>query len=194
PEKSPCLLADGRYLAFDVDLSHSGQIRAPADVQVEFGSKNLRIYSLLGYTQIAYPQGWIISFNRTELEPWWNAWKPALLASVAVSAVMVLLAGWMVLATVYYYGVWLVALYTNRDLGAWESWKLAGAALMPGALFLTAAVVFYGLGMIDLVKLGGAFCLHLVLGWVYLFLGLLFLPRAPEARRVNKNPFSERPA
>lgn len=193
-EKSPRLLAEGRYLAIDVDLNHSGQIRAPADVQVEFGGKNLRVYSLLGYMQTGYPQGWMISFNRTELEPWWNAWKPALLAAVAMGIVAFLFVSWMLLATAYYYGVWLVGFYTNRNLGTWESWKLAGAALMPGALFLTTALVFYGLGMIDLIKLGGALCLHLVLGWIYLFLGLIFLPHHPEARSDRKNPFSQWPA
>jgi len=33
------------------------------------------------------------------------------------------------------------------------SWRLAGAALMPGALFLCAAILLYGLGALDLVRL-----------------------------------------
>ncbi len=192
--KSPHLLADGRFLAFNVDVDRSGQTRSPADIQVEFGRKSVRFYSLLGYTDVPYPQGWIISFNRTELEPWWNAWKPALLAIVAGLIILELFGSWIFLATIYCFPVWLAGFYTNRNLSAIGSWKLAGAALMPGALFMTVGIVFYGLGTIDLVKLGGAICLHLVVGWIYLFLGLIFLPPQSVSIQNRKNPFSQRQA
>src|SRR5271167_4107016 len=38
---SPKLLAEGRFLALDVDLEHSGKINSTADVQIEFGKKTV---------------------------------------------------------------------------------------------------------------------------------------------------------
>jgi hypothetical protein len=66
---------------------------------------------------------------------------------------------------------------------------LAGAALMPGALLLAAAISFYDFGSLDLVALGLAFGAHFVLGWIYLFLSLLFLPRM-NSTASKDNPFS----
>src|ERR1039458_3616318 len=49
------MLAEGKFLAFDVDLNHSGQIHSTADVQIEFGKDSIRISSLLpGYSEFFY--------------------------------------------------------------------------------------------------------------------------------------------
>jgi len=47
--------------------------------------------------------------------------------------------------------------------------------------------VFYDLGGFDLVQLCFAFGMHLVIGWIYLFVSPLFLNRALPA--AKKNPF-----
>ncbi len=186
---SPVELADGRFLALAVDLKHEGQARSPAHVQVEFGRTDFKICSLLGFAQGGYPRGWIVAFNRTELEPWWGAWQPAILAVVAALVVVGLMLTWACLATVYFLPAWLVGFFANRDLSVWASWRLAGAAVMPGALFQIAAIVGYGLGALDLVRLGVAGAAHLAIGWVYLVTGLLSLPRHPAALPLQDNPF-----
>jgi hypothetical protein len=94
---------------------------------------------------------------------------------------------WALLATIYSLPVWLVCLFSNRDLSFGASWKLAGAALMPGALLLSVALVLYDLGGFDIVQLCFAFGMHLVLGWIYLFVSPMFLNRALPAEK--KNPF-----
>src|ERR1035438_6763754 len=49
------LLVEGKFLAFDVDLTHSGQIHSTADSQIEFGGDSIRIFSLPpGYSEIFY--------------------------------------------------------------------------------------------------------------------------------------------
>ena len=65
--KSPEFLADNRFLAFIVDLSHSGEIRSPAHVQIEFGATNVLAFSLFGRAETAYPKSWIVGFNRAEM-------------------------------------------------------------------------------------------------------------------------------
>jgi len=95
---------------------------------------------------------------------------------------------WSVLATLYALPVWLIALFSNRDLRLAESWRLAGAALMPGAVIMAIAIVLYGLGVLDLVALTVVGVGHVVVGWVYLFVSQAFLVRA-EAASGAKNPF-----
>jgi hypothetical protein len=124
------------------------------------------------------------------LEPLWGAWEPELLAISVLAGVAGLMLVWAMLATIYFLPVRLISFFTNRDLDFRGSWKLAGAALMPGALLLTAAIVLYDLAVLDLVQFCFFFGAHFALGWIYLFLSQLFLPRlvAPE----QGNPFADK--
>ena len=186
---TPSRLAEGRFLALVVDLDHSGEARSAAQVQVEFGRTDCKVFSLFGCMQCAYPPCWAAAFNRVELGPWWGAWAPAILAIVAVLVVGGLMLSWASLATVYFLAAWLVGFFANRDLSLPGSWRLAGAALMPGALLLSAAVVLYGWGALDLVRLAISAAVHLVMGWVYLFVSPLCLPRR-QAAAAKENPFA----
>ncbi len=186
---TPSRLAEGRFLAFVVDLDHTGAARSPAHVQVEFGRTDCKVFSLLGYLQGTYPQDRAVAFNRTELGPWWGAWAPAILAIVAGLVAAGLMLSWACLATVYFLPAWLVGFFANRDLSLRGSWCLAGAALMPGALFLCAAIFLYGWGALDLVRLAVAAAMHVVVGWVYLFASPFCMPRHPVAV-MKANPFA----
>jgi len=97
----PQLLGEGRYLAVAVDLNHEGTVRSPANVALEFGGGDARIFSLFGFVRWPYPKGWIMPFNRVELKPWWGAWAPPLLAITMVLIILALMLSWSVLATVY---------------------------------------------------------------------------------------------
>ncbi|HXB59853.1 MAG TPA: hypothetical protein VNU95_09820 [Candidatus Acidoferrales bacterium] len=180
-------LADGRFVAFDVDISHSAQFRSStADLQIEFGHETIRVFSLFGYADFYYPPG-EISFNRTELGPLWRAWRAVILFLIILLAIIALLLSWWILATIYFLPVRLAGFFTNRELDLRASWKLSGAALLPGALLMTAGILFYGLG-ISLVTFLFIFGAHFVLGWLYLFFGLIFLPRTSSAAPKG-NPF-----
>jgi hypothetical protein len=189
--ESPKLLAEGRFLAFDVDLNHGGKIKSTADVQIELGKATVRSFALLGYLEFSYPSGDPLPLNRSELEPLWGAWASTLLFIAAMATVLGLLASWWLLASLYFLPVWLLGFFANRDLNFRRSWKLSGAALMPGALLLAAAILFYDFGAVDLVQFGFIFGAHFVLGWVYLFVSLLFLPGIPAAASPG-NPFGPR--
>ncbi|MFZ0827617.1 MAG: hypothetical protein WAO02_09370 [Verrucomicrobiia bacterium] len=192
PDSPPQLLAGGRFLAFIVDPGHSGQIQSSADVQVEFGRHTVRVFSLLGYAEWNYPSDWTIAFNRTDLEPLWGAWEPEWLAITVPAAVVGLMMAWTVLATVYFLPAWLIGFMANRRLNFRGSWKLAGAALLPGAMLFTAAMALYDLGALDLIQFCFLFGAHVVLAWIYLLLSQLFLPRL-DSRPDRGNPFSPPP-
>ena len=188
-DDSPVMLAEGKILAFSVDLEHGGALRSPADFQLEFGSDSLRIFSLFGESEINYPPGYVIAANQTDARPAWGAWAPDILGLAAIGTFFALFISWAVLATIYFLPVWLICLFTNRDLNFRASWKLAGAALMPGALLISLSLVLYAIdGRFDLVQLCFAFSMHLVIGWIYLFISPMFLNRALATEK--KNPFT----
>jgi hypothetical protein len=188
------LLAGNHFLGFGVDLHHSGQLGHEAQLQFEFGQENSRVFSALGYEVIDYPPGWRMAFNRTELEPWWGAREPWLVAAAAVFTAISLLVSWTLLATLYCIPVKLITLFENRDLRWGQSWRLAGAAMMPGALFLTFGIVAFSFGLMDLMQLGTLFILHFIIGWIYLFVSPLFLPRVGESAVPKTNPFTDKTA
>jgi hypothetical protein len=191
---SPRLLAEGRFLAFSVDLERAGDIRSPAHLQVEIRRDGMLFHSLFGYLELRHPRGWLIAFNRTELQPWWGAWQPWLLALAAICVIVCLMVIWPVLATLYMLPVWLIAFYANRDLSVCRSWKLAGAALMPGALLMAGGMVLYDLAVLDLVRLMLVFGAHLMLGWVYVAVSPWFVPLESASVAEKTNPFAPTPA
>ncbi len=186
---SPVLLASNRFLGLAVDLKREGTAATAAHVQVEFGQNDIKISSLLGFELVSYPAGWVIGLNRTVLDTWWGAWSPMILALVALGMTGGLLVSWAALAATYCGPVKLVAFFGNRELSWSGSWRVAGAALMPGALFMSGALLLYGMGALDLVRLLFAGAVHLAIGWAFLVAGLLFLPRLPGVESAKANPF-----
>jgi len=185
------MLAEGKFLAFDVDLDHSGQIHSTADVQIEFGKDSVRIFSLLpGYSEIVYVPDRAAPFNRAELEPLWGAWAAEILFIAAAAVTVGLLLSWWLLATIYFLPVWLLGYFADRNLNFRACWKLSGAALLPGALLMAAGVLLFDYGFLDLVQLGFLFAAHFALGWIYLFLSQLFLPRI-SGSPPKQNPFKQ---
>ena len=190
--ESPQLLAEGRWLAFSVDTNHTGTVTSPAHFQIEFGVDGARIFSLFGCRDFPYSKNYVVAFNRTDLEPWWGAWRPPILWLTSGGVVAGLLLSWAVLATVYAGPVWLAAFFLNRNLNFLNGWKLAGAALMPGALVMIVAVFFYGLGVLDLIRLLVALVAHWVIGWVYLGWAVAVSPKMVLAAPETKNPFANK--
>jgi hypothetical protein len=187
--ESPKKLADNIFLSIAVDLDHTGVARNPAHAQIEFGRTNFKMFSLFGFWKFSYPTAWRLAFNRGEVAPWWGAWAPPILAIAAALVVLALLLSWALLATLYAVPGWLLAFFANRLVTFQRSWRLAGAALMPGALLLTGAILCYTAGIIDPLQLMAAGVLHILLGWGYVAAGALALPRDPIAELERTNPF-----
>ncbi|HLX68344.1 MAG TPA: hypothetical protein VKV04_01840, partial [Verrucomicrobiae bacterium] len=70
------------------------------------------------------------------------------------------------------------------------TWKLAGAALMPGALLLIVAIFLYGFGVLDLVQLATAASVHIIVGWAYTILSVRAVPKLSSRAVAEKNPFA----
>jgi hypothetical protein len=184
------LLGENRFVGLAVDVRHAGQARSPSPISIELGSTDFKIFSLLGYVQWAYPRGWIISLSRDEVIAWWGAWSPVILALIAVIVIGVTMLFWTMLSIIRCSLLWLVAFFANRELNFSQSWRLCGAAQLPGALLLAAAIFVYGLGWFALIGLTLAFVTHLIIGWVYSVGSVLKLRPARETANLARNPFA----
>lgn len=193
-DETPRLLSENRFLAIISDLNHKGGIRVPAHIQVELGRADVRFISLFGQLEAPYPdRGWTLAFNRNELLAWWGAWRPPILWMSFGGVVGGLMLVWAGLATMGFLPVWMVGFFGNRRLGLGGSWRLAGAALMPGALLMTVAVLCYGFGLLDLVQLLAAGLAHFLAGPVYCAVSPLYEPKLAGVNAAPPNPFRTAP-
>ena len=192
PGDSPATLSENRFLAITVDLKHQGQARSPAHLQAEFGEGSLKILSLFGFWEGRYSRQWRIAFNRQELQAWWGAWAPPLLAITAIGVIAILMLSWSVLGLLYGPAAWLVAFFTDRELTFRGSLRLAGAALMPGALLFIGTILSYGLGFVDLVGFLILAAAHIIVSWIYVLVSPRFLPRCAEVMPLKENPFKSK--
>ena len=185
----PVILHESPFLAIIVDTADSGATGQIADLQLELGRGELRFVALLGALGVPYPDGWEIAVNRPELEPWWGAWAPMLRAAVALLTLISLFVVWTLLAFLYAPVARLIVFFADRDAGWRDCWRLAGAALMPGALLMSCAIVLYSAGQLTLIHLAFAQVLHLVVGWIYLLGAPFGLSRALPPVLAKVNPF-----
>jgi len=191
--RSPQPLAANSWLALSIDLEHSGLHHFPADLHVEFGADDVRFFSLAGYVDVPYPQGYTIAFNRSVLDPWWLAREPFLMVGGAAAMLVLLPVLWTGLAGMYALAGRWVFRFVSSGLSFGRAWKLCVAAQMPGALALGAGTLLYALDAIDLVTFLFISVAQFVAAWVYIFLALFFLPaKAPGRKRTKPNPFKDR--
>jgi hypothetical protein len=190
---SPVRLVSGAFVSIIVDPSATGGLGEVADVQCEFNQTGLRLRSLLGYVTVPYPAKWTIPFNRVDLQPWWGAWLPALIAGIVVSTFAYLWAVWSLCAVLYLAPIYVIAFYMDRPATLKECWKLGIAASMPGALLMSLAIVAYSFYQINLIQFLMAVPAHLAVTWIYVVFAPLRLPRPANLERVaaRKNPFRE---
>ncbi len=195
PVTFAAILAETRpFLIFVLDLEKQRNASQTSDVLVEFHRNNFQVCSIFGCLVFDYPRGWNVEFNRQGLEPGWKTWEPILLGLAALLVIVLLLLSWAALATIYCWVVRLLGFFKDRDLNWARSWRLASAALMPGSVLLSAGILGYGLGVMDLIRLLVLFALHLVMGWVYLGISPIFVPRLPAITPPGVNPFTPPPA
>ncbi|TXT43708.1 MAG: Uncharacterized protein FD140_4946 [Limisphaerales bacterium] len=195
PAKEAVVLAENRFLGLVVDLEESGGTGQIADLQIEFSRERIKVVSLLGYTSLPYPGGVEIELNRQTLDPWWNAWRPAFMFGGAFGTMLFLFASWSALAVLYAVPVRVLAWFAGRAASPGKSWRVAAAALLPGAVWMGGAVFLYAVEQLSLVGLGAAFGLHFVVGWVYVLGAPFCLPRKDaDPLATGTNPFTPAPA
>lgn len=200
--REPLPLVDTPFLSIRVHPAQAPAAGQSADVQLVFGPKDLEITSLLGYVELPYPPGYRFALNRTELEPLWGAWRPHVVAGIVLLVFTGLLVMWGSLATALWVPLRTYSVLLGRQVTWRGCWKLAVAALLPGALVMGVAIVGYTLRRLSLGELVLINGLHLLVGTAYLLIAPLRLPgieapspfsappAAPAAPTAAANPFA----
>jgi hypothetical protein len=186
------LIAESKFLAIATTPLPAHEIGQDADLQIQLRQYDLCAGSIFWPDwgpDFIYGRGTAINLARSNLEPWWGAWKPILLIASGAATVLFLLLSWAVLATIYMAPAKFVAWFADRYVSWGGAWRLASAALLPGALVMMGAVILYGWSVIDLVGLSFFGAVHMVVGWVYLVGGACKATRLfpPDSKR---NPFT----
>ena len=192
---------EGPFMRIDVRPGGFSNVVESADLVLAFGPDNLQFGSSLGLglLPLPYPKGWIWSFNKTELEPWWGARSHMVLAGLGLLVVVALLIAWSALGLLYAFPVKVFSVNRVDWVGAR---KIAVAAQLPGALVMTVGIVLYSLKQIDLVALLTVWGVHLVVPWVYLMCSPVLAPKPPKPEQAKRkktrakrdsedNPFDE---
>lgn len=189
------VLSERKCLSIAVDMEGAGQLGQSADLQVELHRENLSFCpmfrTLAGVMVVDYPPGRSVTLGRSAAEPWWGAWRPVLYAGLFFGTAIALMLIWMALATVYTLVVRLMAYYVDRSITLGGSWKLAYAALMPGAAVMISGILLYGWQWLDLLGLLIFVAGHFVVAWVYLLVAPLRLPRIASVAAPT-NPFDRK--
>jgi hypothetical protein len=180
-------LVTNRFLTFAIDTQSEKGHAYSADVFVVLRSGYYEVCSLFGCRTSRYPVQ-STAFNRLELEARCGAWKPFLLGIAALGVIFGLLFSWGLLATIYFLFVRTFAFFADRNVTFGGSWRLCGAALLAGAVLLIAAIVGYGFGVVDVVRLLLIAVLHVVVPWVLIVFATRALPRV--SAKAPKNPFA----
>jgi hypothetical protein len=178
------LQEEGPFMRIDVRPSGFTNVEETADFVLAFASSELRVGSSLGFglLTLPYPTGWIVPFNRSELEPWWGARSHMVLVGFGLGIVLMLLCVWSVLGWLYTFPVKVFSVNQVSWAGAR---KIAIASQMPGSLVMSVGIVIYGLKQIDLVALLVVWCGHLVLPWFYLMFSPILAPKPLKPKKVK---------
>ena len=173
-----------------VVVNHTGRSMGDqgSDLGVEITPRSIEFTSLLGVLEIPYKAEWDVAANRQGLQAWWGAWKIPILLGFGLTLFLFLTVSWMLLASLYFLPVLLVGRIFDRAINLGGAWKLSCTALYPGALFISVATILYGLHIIDLQMLMLAQPLHVVVGWVYLFLGIRAVEKTDPALYDGASP------
>lgn len=187
--ESPQRLAENSHLAVVIDLDGTREAGQVADVEVAFEKKRVVLRGPLGAWGREYGSDYQFSFNRPELTPWWDARRWTLLALLAMAMAVSLFAMWWALALLYVPLVKSIAFFADRAVTWGGAWRVAAAALLPGACLVALALLLYGSGVIPLFQFGLLYVLHIVAGLVFVITSPFFLPKI-SALPDLKNPFN----
>ncbi len=185
---SPTTLAGNTRLAVVVDIERSQSAGHAADLQVTFEKNRVAVCGSLGCWWNRYEPAYAVSFNRSEVEPVWGAWRGPILFAAALCSIIALYVMWWSVALIYVPVVKFIAFFTDRRVTWRGAWRLSAAALLPGAVIAALALVLYGFGGVDLFRMGLLYLLHVGCGLAFIGTSPFFLPKDLVSKPGN--PFN----
>ena len=136
-------LANNHFLAVALNWTDAGVRDQASDMRVILQIDRALVCSVFGCAVVRYQFMGDHPVGRTETGAWWRAWSPYLLSAIAAGQTLFILISWWLLVIVYAWGVRLLAFYLDRQVDFGGATRVAQAALVPGAWWLTFAVFSY---------------------------------------------------
>jgi len=189
PGETPVRLAENAHLAIVVDLDGSRNAATSSDLEIVFETNRVAFCGALGCRWQPYPDGFIFTLDRAVVEPAWGAWQWPIAIAVALAIGLVVFISWWVLSLLYLPFVKILIFFADRHTTWGGAWRMNAAGLLPGALLVAGGLFLYGFGVIDLLRFGLIYVLHLVAGLVFVFTSPFFLPKIFRGKPEG-NPFS----
>lgn len=187
------LNSENRFLSIAFAQQEDADLGQIADLQVTLRGGRVTVSSLLssalGSLQFDYDKTSTLDLSRSHMEPLWGAWQQVTLAGVGIATIILLLILWWLLATLYTPVAKFIAWFCDRRLSWPQAWRLASAALFPGAMIMAAGILFYGWERVDIFGLAFLVVVHFLAGWVYLVAAPIFTPRQSPLP-PKPNPFA----
>jgi len=184
--------SETKFLSIAVAPDEDADVDQSADLQIVLRRDHVVISSMLssalGSVERGYRSGFALDLSRSHLEPLWGAWRPVVLVAAGLAVVVWLLLVWAMLGWIYAPAAKVVAWLFDRQLSWPGAWRLACAALLPGAVLPAAGLVLYGWRMVDVFGLGYFGTVHFLVGWVYVLAAPVFAPLI-SSTGTNRNPF-----
>lgn len=187
---TPMRLGEDAFLGIVVDLDQTGHFGQSADFLLELSTRQCQLSSLLGRHVLLYPKTWRVDLDPASLKPRWEAWHPFFYMGLGAAWGVVLLVIWSILALAYSPVAMALSFLMKRQITWAGCYRLAGAAVLPGALFLNVAFVLYAFRQMELIGFLVAFGLHMSVGWIYLLLAPTCLPATAISPKSADNPFA----
>lgn len=181
-------LHSGPFLGVAVSPDDPTAQGRTADVQLVLHRRGAVFGSLLGTLTVPYPRDFHLPLDTVTTPGSWAGWRGPVRQAVGAATAIALPASWTLLASLYAPVLWLWCLVRGRRATLGGCWRMAGAALVPGALVMLGAVGLYALGGLRLEGLLLAQPLHLLPGWILCLLAPRHLP--PRTGPAGPNPFT----
>ena len=189
----PIVLANDHFLSLIVNPGDEATVDRTADIQIELGSLEVRCRSFLGWIYLPFPATLEGDFGRDTALPWWGAWKPSLLAVLALMIGFTMLLSWIVVGTLCTGPALMIARILGKPATVPQVWRTCVAALLPGEGLVTLAVVSYACNRISMLLLLVFWAGHWLVGWIYLIGGISSFAKGPTPPKVvtGSNPFDK---
>jgi len=178
-------LARNRHLAVALNWDPEAPRDQGSDVRLYLEIDRALVCTIFGCLPVSYHRFGDTPVGRTETGAWWRAWRPIFYSGAGLGFALYLILSWWVLVVVHAWAIRLFAFYLDRQADFSGAARVAQAALVPGALWLTTALFFHAHDWLDLVGLLIVFVMHLPVGWLYAGLACRHLPARPDAPPVN---------
>lgn len=181
----PATLSDGPFVTITIS-DGSTPPSLMTDWKIELRPSLLHACWFLGCADFPYPPDRVIPINKPFLDPWWGAWRPAVLWVAGLLSTLIFLLLSAVLSFVYLWPARLLAFFLDRRLTLGGAWRLSVAAVAPALLVFAAAAMSYATGTISLILLLLAVPAYVLASALYVSGALTRLPRLVPA---PDNPF-----